>query len=66
MKNGSYWFSFLSEKEQAEFRANCEDFHNYIQIEYFSFKSFITNAFDWIETKQGSDYWYFIYNRKVK
>jgi hypothetical protein len=66
MKKGIYWFSFLNEKEQTEFRENCEDFHLYISMEYLNFKSFITNAFDWIETKQGNDYWYLIYNRKVK
>jgi hypothetical protein len=30
MKTGIYWFAFLSEKEQAEFRINCDDFHEYM------------------------------------
>ena len=66
MKTGIYWFSFLSEKEQAEFRENCDDFHEYIQIESFSFRAFIALDFDWIDTPQGQDYWLEISNRKVQ
>jgi hypothetical protein len=66
MKTGIYWFAFLSEKEQAEFRINCDDFHEYMQIEFFSFMAFICLAFDWIDTPQGTDYWFEIHNRKVQ
>lgn len=66
MKTGIYWFAFLSEKEQKEFRANCADFHEYIEIEYFSFRAFIALAFDWIDTPQGTDYWREISKRKVQ
>jgi hypothetical protein len=66
MKNGIYWFSFLNEKEQTEFRENCEDFHLYVSIEYFSFSNFIAVAFDWIDTPQGTNYWREISKRKVQ
>ena len=66
MKKGNYWFSFLSEKEQKEFRENCKDFHEYIQIEYFSFDCFISLSFDWIDSPQGHDYWFNIANRNIQ
>jgi hypothetical protein len=66
MKKGIYWFAYLSEKEQKKFRENCNDFYEYIQIEYFSFKAFIAVAFDWIDTPQGNDYWSEISNREVQ
>lgn len=65
MKTGIYWFAFLSEQEQKEFRINCDDFYEYINDEYFSFDFFISLAFDWIDTPQGNDYWIEISNRQV-
>jgi hypothetical protein len=73
MKKGIYWFAYLSEKEQKEFRENCKDFHEYM-CNYFHeymdsemgcFRFFISLAFDWIDTPQGNDYWSEISNREV-
>ena len=66
MKNGSYWFSFLSEKEQAEFRENCDDFHELINNEYRLFEYFMTLSFWFDETPQGHDYWWAILKRDVQ
>lgn len=66
MKKGIYWFAFLSEQEQKEFRANCENFHEYMDSEIESFRDFICFAFDWIDTLQGQDYWREISKRKVQ
>jgi hypothetical protein len=66
MKKGIEWFAYLSEQEQKEFRENCKDFHEYIKIEYFSFRAFISLSFDWIDTPQGNDYWMEISNREVQ
>ena len=66
MKKGIYYFAFLSEQEQKEFRANCKDFHEYMQLEFFSFMAFISVAFDWIDTPQGTKYWREIAKRYVK
>jgi hypothetical protein len=66
MKKGIEWFAYLSEKEQKEFRENCKDFYEYIQIKYFSFDSFISLSFDWIDTPQGTNYWREISKRKVQ
>lgn len=66
MKTGIYWFAYLSEQEQKEFRENCKDFHKDIALEYFSFRAFIALSFDWIDTPQGNDYWSEISKRKVQ
>ena len=61
MKKGVYWFSFLSEKEQKEYRINCEhgdeDFHKIMDEEFSCFNYFIAQGFWWDETPQGNDYW---------
>jgi hypothetical protein len=70
MKKGSYWFSFLSEKEQKEFRENCElqkkDFKTEMKDEADEFWLFIMCAFIWNKTPQGCDYWEEISNRNVQ
>jgi hypothetical protein len=66
MKTGIYWFAFLSEQEQKEFRINCDDFYEYMDSEIESFYYFILKAFDWIDTPQGNDYWSEISNRQVQ
>jgi hypothetical protein len=70
MKKGSYWFSFLSEKEQKEFRENVkkvdDNFTELMNNEYSSFEFFITNSFWYDGTPQGSAYWYEISNRNVQ
>ena len=66
MKKGIYWFAFLSEQEQKEFRANCEDFHEYMDSEIESFDGFIDCAFFWDSTPQEAKYWLRISNRKVQ
>jgi hypothetical protein len=66
MKTGIYWFAYLSEQEQKEFRENCKDFHEDIALEYFSFRAFISLAFDWIDTQQGHEYWMEISKRDVQ
>lgn len=66
MKTGIYWFAFLSEKEQKEFRENCDDFYEYMDSEIESFEDFIDFAFDWIDTLQGQDYWREISKRDFK
>ncbi len=70
MKKGSYWFSFLSEKEQKEFRENCiveeNNFNKYIDKEFQSFKEFMLNVFSWYCTPQCHEYWSRISNRNVQ
>jgi hypothetical protein len=66
MKTGIYWFAFLSEQEQREFRINCDDFYEYMDSEIESFRAFISLSFDWIDTPQGNDYWSEISNRQVQ
>jgi hypothetical protein len=70
MKKGSYWFSFLSEKEQKEFRENCEiqdfDFIEIINDIYESFEVFILSCFHCMSSEQGGGYWFEISNRNVQ
>ena len=70
MKKGSYWFSFLSEKEQAEFRENVknakDNFHDLMNDEYRLFEYFMKLAFWFDETPQGHDYWWAILKRDVQ
>ena len=70
MKKGSYWFSFLSEKEQKEFRENVKnagvDFSDLMNEEYRLFEYFITLSFWYDETPQGNKYWYEIAKRDVQ
>ena len=70
MKKGSYLFSFLSEKEQKEFRENCEaqekDFHYRMETNFKSFITFILGAFYFSKTPQGHSYWEEISNRNVQ
>lgn len=70
MKKGSYWFSFLSEKEQKEFRENCElqenDLNFKMRCGYRSFEQFILGSFNWHETSQGIKYWSKISKRNVQ
>lgn len=70
MKKGSYWFAFLSEKEQKEFRENVKnadnDFTELINTEYEYFEHFIVLAFWFDETPQGYKYWCEISERKIK
>lgn len=66
MKKGSYWFSFLSEVEQRNFRANCKEFYDKMELEEESFYQFILGAFDWEESPEGLWYWDLISKRKVQ
>lgn len=66
MKTGIYWFAFLSEQEQKEFRANCKDFHETMEIEEESFDFFICGSFNFQSTPQGHDYWMEICKRDVQ
>ena len=56
MKKGSEWFKLLSEKEQQEFKENCDDFNEAIKNEC-SFLTFIAGYFTWEDSPQGWDYW---------
>lgn len=70
MKKGSYWFSFLSEQEQKEFRKNVkngeDNFPELMNDEYRLFEHFMTLAFWYDETPQGHDYWWKILKRDVQ
>ena len=74
MKKGSYWFSFLSEQEQKEFRENVKNvknaenrnFSDLINEEYRLFEYFMSSAFWFDETPQGHDYWWSILKRDVQ
>lgn len=65
MKKGSYWFAFLSEKEQNDFMENCKFFSQAMQLKEKSFKQFMLSSFSWKKTKQGFIYWSIISNRNV-
>jgi hypothetical protein len=70
MKKGSYWFSFLSEKEQKEFRENVknedDDFHELMDDEFRSFEFFLKASFLFINSKEGYEYWNLICKREVE
>jgi hypothetical protein len=66
MKKGSYWFSFLSEVQQRNFRANCKIFYQIMESEEESFYQFILGAFFWEETPEGEWYWALIAKSEVK
>ena len=58
MKKGSYWFAFLSEKQQSEFRANVEErFYEMMDANYKDVHSFLSGSFTWSESPEGGDYW---------
>lgn len=68
MKTGAYWFSFLTEKEQEEFKVNCgsdEDFEIDMILTFKSFENFILDCFLWENTTQGFKYWSKISQRKT-
>jgi hypothetical protein len=66
METGSYWFKFLSETEQKEFRENVKgDWEFLMEHEEENFAGFIACAFIWEYTPQGHDYWREISERKV-
>ena len=56
MKKGSEWFKLLSKKEQQEFKENCYDFEEDMEL-ISSFNFFIKSCFTWIITPQGHHYW---------
>lgn len=72
MKEGTYWFSKLSEQEQKEFKENVEKtlkgmaFENFVERTFITFSQFIMQGFYWRHTKQGFDYWVEISNRVVE
>ena len=66
MKKGSYWFSFLSEVEQRNFRANCKEFHEKMELEEESFYEFILGSFDWQASPEGLWYWDLISKLEVQ
>jgi hypothetical protein len=72
MKKGSYWFGFLSEKEQEEFKQNfliqtkkeayIQSFETpfesyYLELEFEIMWFFVVRAFQWFGTEQGYSYW---------
>ncbi len=68
MKRGAYWFKFLTEKEQEEFKENAIDYKGYGWYYYLtnhyrcsSFHEFILRAFVWCDTKQEIDSWNYGY-----
>ena len=70
MKKGSYWFSFLSEKEQKEFRENVQyyndNFHELMELQFESIGYLISSSFVLASTEQGFKYWNEIYKRDVQ
>ena len=66
MKTGAYWFKFLTDKEQEEFKVNCGKYFNRIlKHDFNKFSDFIYSSFMWDKTKQGGDYWSKISQRKT-
>lgn len=66
MKTGAYWFSFLTEKEQEEFKVNCDEFNGIdMALDVESFEDFIHDYFIWKSTPQGYKYWHEISQRKT-
>jgi hypothetical protein len=69
METCSYWFKFLSETEQKEYKANVEnaklDWDWLLEHEENNFQSFIRCGFTWKGTPQGNDYWFEISKREV-
>ena len=66
MKTGAYWFKFLTDKEQEEFKVNCGGkFDEYLNKKHDSFGLFIALKFSWMNTEQGEDYWHEISQRKT-
>ena len=67
MKTGAYWFKFLTDKEQEEFKENltAKDFEIDMTLNFESFEEFISGAFLWKKTNQGDKYWKQISQRKT-
>lgn len=65
MKTGAYWFKFLTDKEQEEFKVNTKFLNYKMKEEKSSFNEFIIHSFVWEETPQGYDYWHEISQRKT-
>jgi hypothetical protein len=66
METCSYWFKFLSETEQKEFRENVKgDWEFLMEHQQEDFGNFVACAFIWEGTSQGHEYWREISERKV-
>ena len=69
MRKCSYWFEFLSETEQKEYKENVEnaksDWNHLMKHEEEDFSGFISCGFIWDRTPQGQDYWSEISKRKI-
>jgi hypothetical protein len=66
METCSYWFKFLSETEQKEFRENVKgDWEFLMEHEEENFAGFIGCAFIWEGTPQRHEYWREISERKI-
>ena len=68
MKTGAYWFKFLTDKEQEEFKLNCRldgRFDYVMEKEIDHFKRFLMLVFPWGATLQGFKYWHEISQRKT-
>jgi hypothetical protein len=67
MRKCSYWFEFLSEKEQKEYKENANVNWDFLkENEEDDFQSFIGCGFIWEGTPQGNDYWSKISKRNIK
>jgi hypothetical protein len=65
MKKVSEWFELLSEKEQQQFKENCEYFEIIMSDKYISFELFLMCSFTWSCTNEGYKYWEKISKRKL-
>lgn len=72
MKSNREWFTLLTDKEQEEFKRNCDDFdidfEECLDMDSEDFEDFIAGAFVWSRTTQGCNYWKQIAesNREIK
>lgn len=69
MKTGAYWFKFLTDKEQEEFKVNSKKEKCLIKNmndKFESFDKFIYGSFIHANTPQDYNYWHEISQRKVE
>jgi hypothetical protein len=57
MKSNREWFTLLTDKEQAEFKRNCDDFDTYMKGYSHDFNQFVASAFSFTHSPEGFNYW---------
>lgn len=64
MENGHYYFAFLTEEEQKQYKENFDKYstnlfgwEDWNSEQFENFESYILRAFPWSSSKQKHTYW---------